>query len=69
MDAETDTLMQRIIRKEFSGHTIVTVAHKLNTIEDSDVVAVLDGSRLAEFGSPVELLARKELLFKQLHSS
>ena len=68
MDAETDTLMQRIIRKEFSGHTIVTVAHRLNTIEDSDVVAVLDGGRLAEFGSPVELLARKESLFKQLHS-
>ncbi|CAI6334322.1 unnamed protein product [Periconia digitata] len=68
VDAETDTLMQRITRKEFSGHTIVTVANRLNTIEDSDVVAVLDGGRLAEFGSPAELLARKDSLFKQLHS-
>lgn len=68
VDAETDTLMQRIIRKEFSGHTIVTVAHRLNTIEDSDVVAVLDGGRLAEFGPPAELLAHKGSLFKQLHS-
>lgn len=69
VDAETDTLMQRIIRKEFAAHTIVTVAHRLNTIEDSDVVAVLDGGRLAEFGPPAELLALKGSLFKELHGS
>lgn len=69
VDAETDTLMQRIIRKEFAAHTIVTVAHRLNTMEDSDVVAVLDGGRLAEFGPPAELLALKGSLFKELHGS
>ncbi|KAJ4303189.1 hypothetical protein N0V90_002082 [Kalmusia sp. IMI 367209] len=68
VDAETDALMQRIIRKEFSQHTIITVAHRLNTIRDSDVVAVLDNGRLAEFGPPTELLARENSLFNELHS-
>jgi ATP-binding cassette, subfamily C (CFTR/MRP), member 1 len=66
VDTETDQLMQRIIRKEFSQHTIITVAHRLNTILDSDVVAVLHEGRLVEFGPPGELLS-KPSLFRDLH--
>ena len=43
VDAETDQLMQRLIREEFIGYTIITVAHRLETIRDSDWIAVLDG--------------------------
>jgi len=66
VDRETDQLMQRIIREEFQGHTIITVAHRLDTIEDSDMVAVLDAGALVEFGNPKALLA-KDSFFKSLH--
>lgn len=66
VDAETDKLMQEIIREEFHHHTIVTVAHRLETIMDSDVVAVLDAGTLVEFGSPSELLGWDDGAFKRL---
>ncbi|OCK85970.1 putative multidrug resistance protein [Lepidopterella palustris CBS 459.81] len=66
VDQETDALMQRVIRKEFARHTIVTVAHRLDTIADADVVAVLSEGRLVEFGKPEELLA-KQSRFRELH--
>lgn len=66
VDTETDQLMQRVIRQEFKHHTIITVAHRLNTIMDADRVAVLDNGRLVEFGEPRELLER-ESMFRELH--
>lgn len=67
VDGETDALMQLIIRKEFAQHTIVTVAHRLNTISDSDMVAVLHEGKLVEFGPPGELLDRPSM-FRDLHN-
>jgi len=58
VDAETDQLMQRLIREEFSGYTIITVAHRLETIRDSDWVAVLDEGRLIEWGRPEKVRGR-----------
>jgi ATP-binding cassette, subfamily C (CFTR/MRP), member 1 len=58
VDAETDLLMQRLIREEFAGYTIITVAHRLDTILDSNRIVVLDSGRVAEVGTPAELLAR-----------
>lgn len=66
VDGATDQLMQKIIRTEFKEHTIITVAHRLDTIMDSDMVAVLDSGRLVEFGPPQELLGT-ESLFKSMH--
>jgi ATP-binding cassette subfamily C (CFTR/MRP) protein 1 len=59
VDAETDRLMQRLIREEFEGYTIITVAHRLDTIRDSDWIAVLDGGRLAEWGRPEVVFGKK----------
>lgn len=67
VDMETDKRMQEIIRKHFRDHTVITVAHRVETILDSDVVAVLDKGGLAEFGSPKDLL-RRPSLFKDLNS-
>lgn len=67
VDGETDALMQLIIRKEFAQHTIITVAHRLNTISDSDMVAVLHEGKLVEFGPPGELLD-KPSMFRDLHN-
>ncbi|KAJ9195019.1 hypothetical protein DTO164E3_7003 [Paecilomyces variotii] len=55
MDVETDRLIQEVIRTEFSGYTILCVAHRMETIRDSDKIALLDGGRLVRFGPPDEL--------------
>ena len=56
IDIETDNTLQRMIRSEFAGCTVLTVAHRLATIMDYDLIAVLDDGRVAEFGTPAELL-------------
>ena len=66
VDSETDKVMQQVIREEFQSHTIITVAHRLDTIMDSDKVGVLDRGRLVEFDSPNELMSRPSI-FRSLH--
>lgn len=52
----TDEFIQRTIRKKFADCTVLTVAHRLNTIMDSDRVMVMDAGRLVEFDHPYHLL-------------
>jgi ATP-binding cassette, subfamily C (CFTR/MRP), member 1 len=59
VDAETDGLMRKLIREEFAEWTIMTVAHRLDTILDSDRILVLDKGIVVENGSPEELIAKK----------
>ena len=59
VDAETDQLMQKLIREEFKGYTIITVTHRLDTILDSDRIVVLEAGRVVEVGPPSELLSRQ----------
>lgn len=61
--------MQRVIREKFSNHTILTVAHKLDTILDYDRVLVLDSGRVVESGEPFELLASESSHFGRLYTS
>ncbi|XP_065580641.1 multidrug resistance-associated protein 1-like [Artemia franciscana] len=56
VDLETDDLIQATIRKEFVNCTVLTIAHRLNTIMDSNRVMVLDKGELKEFDSPANLL-------------
>ena len=60
---KTDDLIQETIRKEFASNTIVTIAHRLNTIIDYDKIFVMDKGRVAEFDSPKELLANTQSMF------
>lgn len=60
VDAETDALMQRIVRDEFAGHTILTIAHRLDTIRDADLVVVLSRGAVVEVGPPAELLEKQK---------
>ncbi len=52
MDVETDQVLQETIRTEFKDRTILTIAHRLNTILDSDKIIVLENGAVAEFNSP-----------------
>ncbi|XP_057633187.1 ATP-binding cassette sub-family C member 2 [Chionomys nivalis] len=58
VDLETDNLIQTTIRNEFSHCTVVTIAHRLHTIMDSDKIMVLDSGKIVEYGSPEELLSK-----------
>lgn len=56
VDGETDAFIQRMLRTRFKDTTLLTVAHRLNTIMDYDTILVMDKGRAAEFGPPLELL-------------
>jgi len=56
IDNTTDAAIQQMIRENFASATILTIAHRLNTIMDSDRVLVLDDGRVAEFDSPAALI-------------
>uniref|UniRef100_A0A8C0TW70 ATP binding cassette subfamily C member 6 n=1 Tax=Canis lupus familiaris TaxID=9615 RepID=A0A8C0TW70_CANLF len=66
IDFKTDNLVQTTIRKEFSDCTILTIAHRLHSIIDSDRVLVLDSGRITEFETPQNLICRKGLFFEML---
>lgn len=69
MDSETDELMQRVLRKEFEGCTIIAIAHKLHTILDFDRVILLEKGRIVETGNPRELLETETSAFRALYKS
>ena len=57
VDPDTDAVVQRTVREQFEGCTVVTIAHRLNTVLDSDRVLVLEAGRVKEIGPPDQLLA------------
>lgn len=61
VDLETDALIQRVIRDKFAHCTVLTIAHRLNTVMDSDKVLVMDAGRAAEFDRPHNLLQVRTL--------
>ncbi|XP_030240279.1 probable multidrug resistance-associated protein lethal(2)03659, partial [Drosophila navojoa] len=60
VDPQTDALIRATIRNKFRECTVLTIAHRLNTIMDSDKVIVMDAGQMVEFGSPYELLTESE---------
>jgi ATP-binding cassette, subfamily C (CFTR/MRP), member 1 len=67
VDVHTDVVMQRVIREEFKECTIISVAHRLDTIVDFDRVAVLREGRVVELGVPGELLKVEGGMFRELY--
>ncbi|KFO10391.1 Canalicular multispecific organic anion transporter 1, partial [Balearica regulorum gibbericeps] len=65
VDLETDHLIQTTIRSEFVDCTVLTIAHRLHTIMDSNRVMVLQAGRIVEYDSPEELL-KKEGVFSAM---
>ncbi|CAO3572885.1 unnamed protein product [Mortierella alpina] len=69
IDIETDNAVQRALRKSFTGCTVLTIAHRINTILDSDRILVLEHGRVAEFDKPSVLLADHNSIFYSLVNS
>lgn len=63
VDPETDDLIQTTIRKEFKNCTVLTIAHRLNTILDSDQIVVLADGKVVEKDSPKSLLINSQSSF------
>lgn len=68
VDTKTDALMQKLIRTEFQGRTIIMIAHRLSSLLDFDCVIVLDGGRLVELGQPAKLLEDGSSYFARLYN-
>jgi len=67
IDYKTDSIIQATLRHQMSSDvTIITVAHRLQTIMDADKIMVLDNGRIAEFDSPKTLLQKTDGLLKSL---
>lgn len=66
VDVETDNVIQRTIREQFSACTVLTIAHRLQSVMDSDRLLVFDQGAVVDFDTPQALLSRTDSLFHQL---
>lgn len=63
IDLETDEVIQKVIRNQFKECTVLTIAHRLNTILDYDQILVLDKGEIIEFDTPKKLLENEMSTF------
>ena len=58
IDTKNDKLIQDVIASKFKSSTVLTIAHRLSTLKNSDKILVLGGGEVLEWGSPKELLQK-----------
>ncbi|XP_022623376.1 multidrug resistance-associated protein 7 isoform X2 [Seriola dumerili] len=66
VDQKTDKLLQQTIRETFQDKTVLTIAHRINTIMDCDRVLVMQGGKVAEFDTPAALRQSDRSVFHRL---
>ncbi|KAJ2386544.1 ATPase-like protein, partial [Coemansia sp. RSA 2603] len=66
IDRSTDEVIQKTIRSEFKECTMLTIAHRLDTVIDSDMILVIDNGSVAEYDTPGNLLKKKNSVFSLL---
>ena len=69
VDFKTDQLIQEVIRLKFQDCTVLTIAHRLNTIMDYDKVIVMDKGRVVEYDTPQALACKESGVFSSLLKS
>ncbi|CAK9166897.1 unnamed protein product [Ilex paraguariensis] len=66
VDAATDNLIQQTLRQHFSDSTVITIAHRITSVLDSDMVLLLDHGLIEEYDTPTKLLENKSSSFARL---
>ncbi|KAM0878476.1 hypothetical protein ACQ4PT_034839 [Festuca glaucescens] len=66
VDTATDNLIQKTLRENFSDSTVITIAHRITSVLDSDMVLLLDNGVPVERDTPAKLLEDKSSLFSKL---
>ncbi|KAF6024594.1 ABCC5 [Bugula neritina] len=66
IDTETDSLIQETLKEAFADCTMLTIAHRLNTVVNDDRILVLDDGEVLEFDTPAALLANKNSSFAKM---
>ncbi|XP_001637478.3 ATP-binding cassette sub-family C member 4 isoform X1 [Nematostella vectensis] len=66
VDYRTDRLVQQVIREKFADVTVLTIAHRVNTIMDYGKVVVMDAGHVVEYGEPKALAGKTDGIFAQL---
>jgi ABC-type multidrug transport system fused ATPase/permease subunit len=68
IDVKNDTLIQKVIREKFRDSTVLTIAHRLSTLQHSNKIMVMEAGELIEFGSPDELESNKQGMYSTMMS-
>ncbi len=66
VDVHSDALVQSVLRRDFKDRTVITIAHRLNTIIDSDRIVVLEQGQVLECDTPAALLAKPDSAFSKM---
>jgi ABC-type multidrug transport system fused ATPase/permease subunit len=66
IDRITEIRLQRVLQESFKNTTTITIAHRIDTILNSDRILVMSNGKVQEFAPPLQLLATKESLFRAL---
>ncbi|KAJ4795980.1 ABC transporter C family member 3 [Rhynchospora pubera] len=68
VDTATDSLIQNTLRQHFSDSTVITIAHRITSVLDSDMILLLDNGIAVEYDTPTKLLEDESSMFSQLVS-
>jgi ABC-type multidrug transport system fused ATPase/permease subunit len=66
IDVKNDAIIQRVIADKFKESTVLTIAHRLSTLKNSDKIMVLEKGSLIEFGNPDDLENRKDGFYAEM---
>ena len=66
VDLHTDAFIQKVIKENFRDTTVITIAHRLNTIADYDKVIVMHQGSVIEVGAPIKLIEKKGHFYKMV---
>jgi len=64
VDTETELLIQQALERLMAGRTTLIIAHRLSTVRNANMIVVLEGKRVAEMGTHIELLENKGLYYR-----
>ncbi|XP_006821887.2 uncharacterized protein LOC102809500 [Saccoglossus kowalevskii] len=66
IDMQTDAILQEVVSTAFGDKTVLTIAHRVSTILNSDSILVLSDGKVAEYDTPQNLLRKESSMFSSL---